>query len=144
MDYILNDLIDRVDMLENLVYQLKKDCLNMPFSQFVKQDLTQTFTISGANSFEIGSLSGVGSAEIYILCKISCSVETEVFVDIGNSVECSKKVASNSQNSICTFAIKTSDIGSVKLRIENSSITGSISEISVIVSKNATFSSVFA
>lgn len=144
MDYIINDINDRLEMLENSVYQLKKDWLKMPFGQFIRYDLSNTFEITGANSFELGSISGVGSAEIYILCKVACASDVEIFVDIGNSLQGSKNINSSSQNSLQIFAIKTSDIGTLKFRIEKATASGSISEISVFASKNATFCGVLA
>jgi len=141
---LLEDLTERVETLENIVYQLQKNIIKMPFGEFVKYDLSQTFTISGAGSFEIGAISGSFASEMFILCKINCVADIEVTLKVSNAVVCSKKITANSDNSLQIFAVKANSAGSVAMEVGETTSAGSISDISVFIGKNATFCEVSA
>lgn len=139
MDYLLEDLTERVETLENIVYQLQKNVIKMPFGDFVKYDLGQTFEISGASSCDIGTISCSSAVNMFILCKINCIADINVSVNVGNIAVCCKKITANSDNSLQIFAINVNSTGSVALEVGATTATGVISDISVFVGKNATF-----
>lgn len=144
MNFLIEDLTERVEALENFAYTMQKSIKNMPFGNFLKYDLGKTFTISGEGSFVLGNISSNLGAELFVLCKINTSANVCVYVDIGSIIICSKEISANSSNELHIFAIKCNTNGSLSLRINAENITGTISDISVFVDKNATFSAVSA
>jgi len=139
MNGFMNDLLDRVDTLENAVYQLQKTIKSSNINNIRLQILNKTINFTEQGAFVCGTVSASNETKIYVLCRVLCSNSANIFLKCENDTLSSFSV---SGGTICELVLLGGTcVGDKNISLVISDCTGggSIQDIVVILDKNATF-----
>lgn len=144
MNYSINDMLDRLDCVENEIYQMQKIYKENPFMQYKKVPINQSFELSSVNNFTLGNLSTSKEVGVFVACKVLCSADTNVSLYVNEVlIGCCNTVA-NDAGMLCFCGGITAQNGGIVIKINQESLTGSLSDLSLMIDKTATFLAVAA
>ena len=139
MDYYTIDLMDRLDMLENEVYQLQKKYKQNPLMNLHKIKINKSFGLASANNLALGNLSTSKEIELLIMCKIVCSIDVLVSLYIDNVLLDSSNIIANNTGMLCILRGITTKSGKLMIKINKDSLSGTLCDLSIIFDDKATF-----
>lgn len=137
-------MLDRLDCVENEIYQMQKIYNENPFMQYKKVQINQSFELSSVNNFTLGNLSTSKEVGVFVACKVSCSADTKVSLYVNEVLIGCCEIVANNAGMLCFCGGITAQNGGIAIKINQGSLTGFLSGLSLMIDKTATFLAVAA
>ena len=131
-------MLDRLDCVENEIYN------ENPFMQYKKVQINQSFELSSVNNFTLGNLSTSKEVGVFVACKVSCSADTKVSLYVNEVLIGCCEIVANNAGMLCFCGGITAQNGGIAIKINQGSLTGFLSGLSLMIDKTATFLAVAA
>ncbi len=135
----MNDLLDRVDTLENALYQLQKTIKSSNINNIRLQILNKTINFTEQGAFICGTVSATNETKIYVLCRVLCSNSANISLKCENDTLSSFSVSGGANCELALLGGTCVGDKNISLVISDCAGVGSIQDIVVILDKNATF-----
>ncbi len=139
-DLKVQDLSDRVEMLESLVKKLNNSYNNLKLQNCSLYEKENSIAVSDATTIQIGVLgSVVGAVEIYILFNFDCSQDCLATIKQNNRSIGSGKLFANSAGMLQILGGICAQNGGIVIDLTNAQNGGTIKNLKVFLRGKATF-----